>query len=55
MPWFAWMFVVVYALGWLGFVVANEPDGAAEGAALLLFGWMWPAFALGWIVSRPFA
>src|SRR5207248_732777 len=47
---------VGWAIGWISFVVSQKPDDAADGAVVAFYGLaMWPLFALGWVVSRPWS
>jgi hypothetical protein len=41
-----------YSLGWLVFILANDPQDSFEGVVCLVSGVLWPLFALGWLVSR---
>jgi hypothetical protein len=52
MPWEIWLFIVGYLVGWIGFVVVNDPRDSLDGAILIYCGMIWPLFALGWLVSR---
>lgn len=46
---------ILWLIGWISFVIIQEPDNTSDGMFVLFFGFIiWPFYLLGWIVSRPF-